>query len=101
MLKPIPTPTPQSGLRALQAMLSERHPLAAMQVFHDDLGDIFRVNLPGFTPVVMVGPEAAHFVLVDARRDLRWRNETGPGDQPAAPRRAGGGRAVARYPAPA
>ncbi len=78
MLKPIPTPSPQSGLRALQAMLSERHPLAAMQVFHEDLGDIFRVNLPGFKPVVMVGPEAAHFVLVDARRDLRWRNELDP-----------------------
>lgn len=78
MPNPIPTPSPQSGLRALQAMLKERHPLAAMQVFHDDLGDIFRINLPGFSPVVMAGPQAAHFVLVDARHELRWRNELDP-----------------------
>jgi cytochrome P450 len=77
-MKPIPVPDPQSGLRALRAMLAERHPLAALQVFHAELGDIFRVNLPGFTPVVMVGPQAARFVLVQARDDLRWRNETDP-----------------------
>jgi cytochrome P450 len=75
---PIPTPSSQTGLRALKAMLAERHPLAAMQVFHDELGDVFRVNLPGFTPVVMVGPEAARFVLLDARHELRWRNEADP-----------------------
>lgn len=77
-MKPIPVPDPQTGLRALQALLAERHPLAAMQVFHDELGDIFRINLPGFTPVVMVGPQAARFVLVQARGDLRWRNESDP-----------------------
>jgi cytochrome P450 len=59
-------------------MLSERHPLAALQVFHADLGDIFRINLPGFTPVVMVGPQAARFVLVQARDELRWRTESDP-----------------------
>jgi cytochrome P450 len=74
----IPVPTPQSGLRALQAMLRQRHPLAALQVFHDDLGDVFRINLPGFTPVVMVGPQAARFVLVQARGELLWRNEGDP-----------------------
>jgi cytochrome P450 len=74
----IPVPTPQAGLAALKAMLRERHPLAALQVFHDQLGDVFRINLPGFTPVVMVGPQAARFVLVQARDDLRWRNESDP-----------------------
>ena len=59
-------------------MLQERHPLAALQVFHDDLGDVFRINLPGFTPVVMVGPQAARFVLVQGRDELRWRNEADP-----------------------
>jgi len=78
MSTPIPTPSSQTGLRALKAMLRERHPLAAMQVFHDELGDVFRVQLPGFTPVVMVGPEAARFVLLDARDRLRWRNEQDP-----------------------
>lgn len=75
---PIPVPDPQAGLKALQAMLRERHPLAAMQVFHESLGNVFRINLPGFTPIVMVGPEAARFVLVSARDDLRWRNERDP-----------------------
>lgn len=78
MGKPIPTPSPQTGLRALGAMLREKHPLAALQVFHAEMGDVFRIQLPGFTPVVMVGPHTAHFVLVDARHDLRWRNEDDP-----------------------
>jgi len=78
MVKPIPTPSPQTGLRALGAMLREKHPLAALQVFHAEMGDVFRIQLPGFTPVVMVGPHTAHFVLVDARHDLRWRNEDDP-----------------------
>ncbi|GAB4530913.1 MAG: hypothetical protein Kow0063_09610 [Anaerolineae bacterium] len=78
MSKPIPTPSPQTGRRALQAMPRERHPLAAMQVFHDELGDVFRPQLPGFRPVVLVGPEAARFVLLDARDHLLWRNEADP-----------------------
>jgi cytochrome P450 len=59
-------------------MLRERHPLAAMQVFHNELGDVFRTQLPGFRPVVLVGPEAAQFVLLDARQKLRWRNDADP-----------------------
>jgi cytochrome P450 len=74
----IPKPDSQTGLRALQAMLRERHPLAALQVFNETLGDVFQVELPGFSPVVMVGPKAARFVLVQARGDLRWRNEQDP-----------------------
>ncbi|GAB4472650.1 MAG: cytochrome P450 [Anaerolineae bacterium] len=74
----IPTPDSQSGLKALQAMRRERHVLAALEVFRAELGDVFRVQLPGFTPVVMAGPEAARFVLVSGREDLRWRNETDP-----------------------
>jgi cytochrome P450 len=73
-----PKPDSESGLLALRAMMKERHPLAAMEVFHARLGDIFQVDLPGFRPVVMVGPEAARFVLVQAREDLRWRNERDP-----------------------
>ncbi len=78
MTRPIPTPDPDSGLLALQAMLKEGHPLAAMQVFHERLGDVFQLHLPGFRPVVMAGPEAARFVLVEARDWLKWRNPTDP-----------------------
>jgi len=77
-MKPIPLPTPQAGLLALQAMLRDGHPLAALQVFQRELGDVFRINLPGFTPVVMAGPQAARFVLVEGRADLRWRTESDP-----------------------
>lgn len=63
---------------ALQAMLRQGHPLAGLQVFQRELGDVFRINLPGFTPVVMVGPQAARFVLVEGRGDLRWRMENDP-----------------------
>lgn len=62
----------------MQAILREGHPLAALQVFHAELGDIFQINLPGFSPVVLVGPQAARFVLVEGRNALRWRNENDP-----------------------
>jgi cytochrome P450 len=74
----IPVPDGVTGLQALRALIRERHPLAALQVFHSALGDVFRINLPGFSPVVLVGPEAARFVLVQERENFLWRNETDP-----------------------
>ncbi len=74
----MPVADPQLGLAALQAMLAERSPLAALRVFHRGLGDVFRINLPGFQPVVLAGPEAARFVLVEGRAGLRWRNDGDP-----------------------
>jgi cytochrome P450 len=59
-------------------MMAAGSPLAALQVFNDELGDVFCPWLPGFSPTVLVGPEAARFVLVDARKELRWRNEDDP-----------------------
>ncbi len=76
--RPLPVPDAKTSFQALKAMLSQRHPLAAMQVFHRKLGDIFQIPLPGFSPVVMVGPQAARFVLVESREALRWRNESDP-----------------------
>ena len=71
-------PMRQSGRHALRALLGARSPLAALQAMHHDLGDVFRLPLPGFSPVVLVGPEAARFVLVEARGELRWRNDADP-----------------------
>lgn len=73
-----PSPDSQTGLRALRAMIRQRSPLAALSVFHRELGDVFRVNLPGFNPITLVGPEANRFVLVTQRDDLRWRAEHDP-----------------------
>ncbi len=76
--QPAPTPSARTSMRAMRAMLKGRNPLAALQVFHDETGDIFQIKLPGFSPVVLAGPDAAHFVLVDSRDDLRWRNDDDP-----------------------
>jgi len=73
-----PTPSGSTGLQALQALLRHKTPLAALEVFHQDLGDIFQINMPGFRPVVLAGPEAGRFVLVTARHKLRWRAEGEP-----------------------
>ncbi len=73
-----PTPDGQTGMRALQAMIRQKSPLAALTVFHQTLGDIFQINLPGFKPIVMVGPEANRFVLVTHRAELHWRSEQDP-----------------------
>ena len=78
MPRPVPFPSGQSGRHALRALLGARSPLAALQAMHQDLGDVFRLPLPGFSPVVLVGPEAARFVLVEARGELRWRNDADP-----------------------
>lgn len=71
--KIIPKPEPMTGLRALRAIIRDHSVLSAMQVFHAEMGDVFRMPLAGFNPVVLVGPEACRFVLVQARDELKWR----------------------------
>jgi cytochrome P450 len=74
----IPQPNNATSLQALRALLRQRSVLAALEVFHADLGDIFQIPLPGFNPVMLVGPEANRFVLVEQRDKLRWRAEADP-----------------------
>lgn len=77
--RPIPTPDGIVGLKGLRAILGNSlNALAALQVFHAELGDVFRANLPNFRPVIVAGPEACRWVLTDARADLRWRIEPQP-----------------------
>ena len=77
-MPPIPTPTGLPGLHALRQMARERSVLGALTVFNRELGNIFRLTLPGFNAVMLVGPEAARFVLVSGRDDFRWRIEGDP-----------------------
>jgi cytochrome P450 len=42
------------------------------------VGDVFRASLPGFSAIFLVGPQAARFTLVQARDELRWRNDDDP-----------------------
>jgi cytochrome P450 len=73
-----PIPTPKAGLRALQALAQQRNILAALEILHQEMGNVFRINLPNFNPVVLVGPEANRFVLISNRGDVRWRLDNDP-----------------------
>ncbi len=75
---PPPVPQGQVGLHALRALLQERSLLAALAALHREMGDIFQLPLPGFDPVVLVGPQANRFLLVESRDDVRWRTEGDP-----------------------
>ena len=59
-------------------MIRERSVLSAFTAFHAALGDTFRLQLPGFHPVVLVGPEANEWVLVTEREHLLWRSGRDP-----------------------
>ena len=76
--KVIPKPDGIVSLGALRAMLTERSVMSAFSAFHASLGDVFRLQLPGFHPVVLVGPEANEWVLVKEQAHLQWRSENDP-----------------------
>ena len=75
---PPPSPTPAAGRAALKALLADRSLLPALKALHSELGDTFDLAFPGFRAVVLAGPEASRFVLVEARRSLVWRNPADP-----------------------
>lgn len=78
MLAEPPVPEGDAGLKALKALVRHRTLLAALEALHQEMGNIFRVTLPGFNPVVMVGPEANRYLLISNRDDVRWRMEHDP-----------------------
>lgn len=78
LLKTVPKPDQTVGLRALRGIFRRKSILGALDVLHHEMGDVFRLNVPGFNPVMLVGPEAARFVLVTSREDVRWRMEHEP-----------------------
>jgi cytochrome P450 len=71
-----PKPHPEAGRKALKVLLERRSLLPALQALHEEMGDVFQISFPKFNPVVLAGPEAAHFALVEVRQELSWRNET-------------------------
>jgi cytochrome P450 len=75
---PPPSPTPEAGRAALKALLADRSLLPALKALHSELGDTFNLAFPGFRAVVLAGPEASRFVLVEARKSLIWRNPADP-----------------------
>jgi len=77
-LKELPFPSPEAGRSTLVALITKRNILALLEAVHKEMGNIFRIPLPGFKPVFLVGPEANKFVTVTNRNDLRWRSEGDP-----------------------
>ena len=66
-----PVPDSQAGRKALGALLQGGNILAALEALHAEMGNVFRIPLPGFNPLFLVGPEANHFVTVSGLGDLR------------------------------
>ena len=50
-------------------------PLAALQAFHSAAGDIYRLNVGPFQPIIMAGPKAGRFIYATHRERFSWRNE--------------------------
>jgi cytochrome P450 len=76
--RPIPEPDSVTSLRSLEQLIKQRNLLSALRVFHRELGDVFRISLPGLQTIMLAGPEANRFVLVEAREKLHWRTESDP-----------------------
>ena len=76
--QPPPTADARTGLKALRGLLGQRSLLPALEVMYQDLGSVFQITLPGFQPVVVVGPEANRALLVTDRDKFLWRNERDP-----------------------
>jgi len=77
-IRPIPEPDGVTSLKSLQQLIQQRNLLSALRVFHHDLGDVFRLSLPGLKTIMLAGAEANRFVLVEARDKLHWRTEDDP-----------------------
>lgn len=74
----IPQPDAATAWQVVHTWRRHRHILSALEVLHERLGDVFRLPVPGFQSVVLVGPEANRFLLVEARENVRWRAEHDP-----------------------
>ncbi|HTP08820.1 MAG TPA: cytochrome P450 [Anaerolineae bacterium] len=73
-----PQPSAQAGRLALAALLREKNLLAALEVFRAELGNAFSFNLLGFNPIMLSGPEANRFLLIEQRDQFSWRIPTDP-----------------------
>lgn len=77
-MPPLPTLSGLPGLAVLRAMGKDRSLLAGLAAMHKHLGNAFQITLPGFKPVVFVGPESNRHILVGGRKDFLWRTESDP-----------------------
>lgn len=74
----LPTLSGLPGLAVLRAIGRDRSLLAGLAAMHKHLGNAFQITLPGFKPVVFVGPKSNRHILVSGRKDFLWRTESDP-----------------------
>ncbi len=74
----VPKPDQATANHALRLMLRERSIMSALVAFHRGTGDVFRLSLPGFSPIIVASPDANRFVLVTAKDNFAWRTEGDP-----------------------
>jgi len=67
-------PDAQTGLEALQALLSTRSFLGPLRVMAKRVGRFFQIPLPAFDPYIVFGPEHARKVLIGEKEKFLWRN---------------------------
>ena len=72
----VPVADQETGLVVLKSLARERSLLAALSIMHERVGDIFELSLPGFAPVVVVGPEMNRTLLVSDRDRYKFRTES-------------------------
>jgi len=68
----------KAGLAALREVFGPRNFLGGLVAMRTELGSVFSPSVPSFHPTVLVGPEASHSALVEARNRLNWRNPSDP-----------------------
>ena len=65
---------PETGRRALRALLRDRSLLGPLSVLYERVGRLFQIPLPPFHPYVIGGPDANRKLLVSERSKVQWRN---------------------------
>lgn len=76
--KPLPVAGPETGLKVLRGLARARSLLAALEIMRAEVGPAFQITLPGFQPVVLVGPEHNRAIMVSQRDEFRWRSPSDP-----------------------
>jgi cytochrome P450 len=75
---PFPVADGETGLQVLKGLVQTRSLLTALSIMQDKAGSAFQVNLPGFKPVVMAGPEANRQIMITERQRFSWRSPSDP-----------------------
>lgn len=67
-----PRPSGQIGLKALNGIIKRKSVIGALEALHAEMGNIFRLPMPGFNPVMLVGEEANRLIATEWKDHLQW-----------------------------